>query len=72
MMGNIFLDAMQHEKGWSQRQAWIDHWGKLKQEIVKTEYLMMLKERRDRQRDVVAGEVFKILATAWIDERFLL
>lgn len=71
MMAGTFLDAMQHEKGWTQRDAWLDHWTKLTSDQVKVDFLLMLKERRDRQRDDVARDVFTVLAAAWATERFV-
>ena len=36
----------------------------------KVDFLMMLKERRDRQADVEAGKVLNTLTIRWITDRY--
>lgn len=37
----------------------------------KVEFLLMLKERRDRYQDSDAGKMFSKLSVRWMTERFL-
>ena len=48
------------------------YWSMLKTEKAKLDFLLMLKERRDRYQDSDAGKTFSKLVTRWMTEKFKL
>ncbi len=64
------LGNLQHERGFSQVDAWMSHWESLLDDRSKADFLLMLKERGSRQKDEQTIGVFRHLAGMWIDESY--
>lgn len=48
-----------------------DHFAALMSEKQKVDFLLMLKERRDRNRDAIAGSILLELCGHWIADKFV-
>ncbi len=46
------------------------YWSMLKTEKAKLDFLLMLKERRDRQGDQVSRALLPELTRLWVEEKF--
>lgn len=66
-----FLSPLQHERQHSVEDAWIAQWNAMLSEEAKINFLMMLKERRDLQKDDVARRALLNLASRWISEKYI-
>lgn len=65
------MGVLQHERNFDQLEAWRQHWTTLKDDGAKTNFLLMLKSRRDVFDDLTAAVAVKELALRWIDERYV-
>ena len=66
-MLNPKLETLQHERGFSKQQNWLQYWQTLSGNEAKGRFLIMLKERRDNG-DMDANDVFMNLVDKWVSE----
>ena len=62
---------MQHERNHSVEEAWVSQWNAMASEEAKINFLVMLKERRDMQKDDTARRALLNLASRWISEKYI-
>lgn len=65
------MGALQHERDFTQINAWRNHWPTIESEQAKVNFLMMIKSRRDQFDDLHAAVALKELTAKWLEEKFV-